>query len=159
MSVLIACAASVASTGRVTVPMLVSLTLGWMFVPLTQVLIGAALVASARSPRDGGNGALALLLRGHAPWSLFLLAASGAIAAAAVSGRGYDVYRVATFAAIVPLLLTLRVVHAFSMEVLRTTARGALVRALAHQGLTYLVAAAYLDRAVSLVPRIQGWLS
>ena len=159
VSVLIACTASVASTGRVTLPMIASLTIGWMFVPLTQVLIGAALVATARSPRDGGKGALALLLRGHAPWSLFLIAASGAIAAAAVFGRGYPVYRIATFGAIVPLLLTLRIVHAFSIEVLRTSARGAVVRAVAHQGLTYLVAAAYLDRAVSLVPRIQGWLS
>lgn len=156
---LIAAAAGTAATGRITLSMLLSLTLGWMFVPLTQVLIGAALVASARAPRDGGNGALALLLRGHAPWSLYLLAASVAIAASAVFGHGYDAYRIMTFAAIVPLLLTLRIVHAFSVEVLRTSARGALLRALAHQGVTWLVAAAYLDRAVSLLPRIQGWLS
>ena len=156
---LIACAGSVASTGRVTMSLVASLTVSWMFVPLTQLLIGAALVATAPAPRGRGNGALTLLLRGHAPWSLFLLAASGAIAAAAVFGRGYEAYRVMTFAAIVPLLLTLRIVHAFSLEVLQASPRGAIARAAGHQGLTWLVAAAYLDRAVSLVPRIQGWLS
>ena len=156
---LIACAGSAASTGRVTMSLVASLTISWMFVPLTQVLIGAALVATARAPRHRGHAALVLLLRGHAPWSLFLLVASAAIAAAAVFERGYDVYRVMTFAAIIPLLLTLRIVHAFSVEVLQASRRGAIARALGHQGLTWLVAAVYLDRAVSLVPRIQGWLS
>jgi hypothetical protein len=156
---LIACAASAASTGRVTMSLVASLTLSWMFVPLTQVLIGALLVAAAPAPRHRGGAALALLLRGHAPWSLFLLAASGAIAAAAIFGRGYDAYRVAVYVGIVPILLTLRIVHAFAIEVLGATPRRAAALALGHQALTWFVAALYLDRAVSLVPRIQGWLS
>lgn len=97
---------------------------------------------------------MALLLRGHAPWSLFLIAAGGVVALG-----GYPAYRVMTFAAIVPVLLTLRIVHAFAREVLGDGPRGAVVRALAHQAATWLVAAVYLDKAVGLLPRIQGWLS
>lgn len=154
VSLLIGCAASVAATNRITLPLAFSLSLAWMFVPLTQVLIAAIVVASARAPRIGGLRAVALLLRGHAPWSLFLLLAAGIVALG-----GYPAYRVMTFAAIVPVLLTLRVVHAFAREVLDDGARGAVVRALAHQALTWLVAAVYLDKAVGLLPRIQGWLS
>lgn len=153
-SLLIGCAASVASTNRITLSLAVGLSLSWMFVPLTQVLIAAVIVATARAPRMGGLRAVALLLRGHAPWSLFLLLAAGIVALG-----GYPAYRVMTVVAIVPMLLTLRIVHAFSREVLDAGARGAVVRAVAHQGLTWLVAAVYLDKAVGLTPRVQGWLS
>jgi hypothetical protein len=153
-SLLIGCAASVASTNRITLPLALGLAVSWMFVPLTQVLIAAIVVATARAPRIGGTRAIALLLRGHAPWSLFLVGASAIVAIG-----GYPAYRVMTFAAIVPLLLTLRIVHAFAREVLDDGARGAVARALAHQALTWFVAAVYLDKAVGLVPRIQGWLS
>lgn len=125
-----------------------------MFVPLTQVLVAALVVATARAPRVGGNRAVALLLRGHAPWSLFLI-----VAAAIVAVGGYPAYRVMTVAAVVPLLLTIRIVHAFSREVLGDGARVAMFRALAHQALTWFVAAVYLDKAVGLTPRILAWLS
>jgi hypothetical protein len=144
----------VASTNRITLPLAFGLALSWMFVPLTQVVIAALVVASARAPRIGRARALALLLRGHAPWSLFLIGAAGTVAIG-----GYPAYQVMTFAAIVPLLLTLRIVHAFSREVLGDGVRGAVVRTIAHQALTWLVAAVYLDKAVGLLPRIQGWLS
>lgn len=153
-SLLIGCAASVASTNRITLSLAVGLSLSWMFVPVTQVLVALLLVATARAPRVGGLPAVALLLRGHAPWSLFLLVSAGVVALG-----GYPAYRVMTFAAIVPLLLTLRVVHAFSREVLGDGARMAVARALAHQALTWLIAAVYLDKAVGLLPRIQGWLT
>lgn len=153
-SLLIGCAASVASTNRITLPLALGLSAGWMFVPLTQVLVALVIVAAARAPRIGGLRAVALLLRGHAAWSLFLIAASGVVALG-----GYPAYRVMTFAAIVPLLLTLRIVYGFSREVLDDGARGAMARALAHQALTWAVAALYLEKAVGLLPRIQGWLS
>lgn len=125
-----------------------------MFVPVTQVAIAAIVVAAARAPRIGGVRAVALLLRGHAPWSLFLIGAAGVVALG-----GYPAYRVMTFAAIVPLLLTVRIVHAFAREVLGDGPRAAILRTLFHQGVTWLIAAAYLNNAVGLLPRIQGWLS
>lgn len=154
ISLLVAAAASVSATGRVTLSLLVSLGISWMFLPLLHVLVAAALVASARAPRVAGNRAVALLLMGHAPWSIWVLSAAVLSAAFGFSG-----YRVALPLAILPLLLTFRIVHAFCLEVLRTSPRGAIVRTLAHQAVTWLVAVFYVEKAVGLVPRIYGWLS
>lgn len=154
LSLLIAAAGSVSATGRVTLSLLASLAVSWMFVPLLHVLVGAALVASARGTGVRGARALTLLLMGHAPWSIWVLGA-GVLGATC----GYAGYRAALLLALVPMLLTLRIVHAFCLEVLRTSSRGALARTIAHQAVTWLVALFYLEKAVGLVPRIHGWLS
>ena len=154
VSILTGAAMSVAATGRVTAGLLASLSLSWMFVPLLHVVTAAGLAASSPAPRARRTRAIALLLTGHAPWSLWVLGA-GALSAVC----GYPGYRVALVLAVVPFVLTIRIVHAFCLDVLQTSPRGALIRTLTHQTVTWLVAAVYLDRAVSLVPRIQGWLS
>ena len=154
VSLLIGASASVAATERITAGLLVSLSVSWMFVPLLHVLIAAGLVRTARHARVGGVRAIALLLEGHAPWSLWVL---GAAVLCAV--WGYTGYRAALLLAIVPIIFTIRIVYAFCLEVLQTSRRGAILRTLGHQAVTWLVAAIYLDRAVSLVPRVLGWLS
>lgn len=151
---LIAVAASAGATGRVTLSLLFSLAVCWMFVPVLHIATAAALVASASSPRVRGRSAVAALLMGHAPWSLWLLLASPMLLL-----RGFALYPLALLLAFVPIVLTVRIVHAFCLEILGTSSRGAILRTLAHQGVTWLIAAVYLDRAVSLIPRIQGWLS
>lgn len=153
-SVLIGAAASVAATGRITAGLLASLALSWIFVPVLHVVIAAGLVASSAGARGRRTRAVALLLMGHAPWSLWMLCA-----AAMVAAGGYGLYHAALWLALAPIALTVRTLHAFCLEVLGTSRRGALLRTLAHQAVTWLFAAVYLDRAVSLVPRIQGWLS
>lgn len=154
ISLLVAGAASVSATGRVTLSMLLSLGVSWMFLPLLHVLVAALLVTSAPRSATGGTRAVALLLMGHAPWSLWLLAG-----AAATSVFGYYAWHPMLALALVPIALTLRIVHAFCLEVLRTSARGAIVRALAHQAVTWLFAVFYVEKAVGLLPRIYGWLS
>lgn len=153
-SALIAVTAGVSATGRVTLTLLISLAVSWMFVPLLHVVIAAGLVASARAPRVGGRRAVALLLMGHAPWSLWVL--SAAVLSAVC---GYPGYRAAVLLALVPIALTFRIVHAFCLDVLRTSPRGALCRTLAHQAVTGVIAVVYLEKAVGLLPRIYGWLS
>lgn len=115
-----------------------------MFVPVLHVLIARA-VAGRR-----GDGLLAM----HAPWSLWLIAASMATGLA-----GYAAYFWMLLLALVPLAMTLRIVYLFCRRELGDAPRRALIRTLAHQAATWLVAAIYLDRAVGLVPRIVGWLS
>lgn len=154
ISLLVAGAASVSATGRVTVSMLVSLGLSWMFLPLLHVLVAAALVASAPRRSGGGTRAMALLLMGHAPWSLWILA--GAAMAAAF---GYYAWHPMLFVALVPIALTFRIVHAFCLEVLHTSPRGAIARTLLHQSVTGLAGVVYLEKTVGLVPRVYGWLS
>ncbi|HUF22647.1 MAG TPA: hypothetical protein VMN81_00865 [Vicinamibacterales bacterium] len=154
ISLLVAGAASVSATGRVTLSMLVSLGISWMFLPLLHVLAAAALVASAPRPAAGGNRAVALLLMGHAPWSIWIL-----LAAAMAAAFGYHAWHPMLFAALVPIALTFRIVHAFCLEVLRTSPRGAIACTLLHQSVTGLVGVVYLEKTVGLVPRIYGWLS
>ncbi|HUF23472.1 MAG TPA: hypothetical protein VMN81_05025 [Vicinamibacterales bacterium] len=151
LSLLIAACASVSATGRVTLALLASLSVSWMFVPVLHVLLAAALVLSAPARRVSGMRATSLLLMGHAPWSLWLVAA-----ALMTAGGGYALYHEALLLALVPIALTARLVHAFCLEVLGASARGALARVFAHQAATWGVAAIYLDRAVGLLPRLQG---
>jgi hypothetical protein len=154
MSLLIAAAASVSTTGRVTLSLLVSLSVSWMFVPLLHVLIAAVLVASVRAPRVRRPHAVALLMMGHAPWSLWLLMAAFMIAIG-----GYNGYRLTPLVAVPAVILTCRIVRAFCLEVLQTSARGAVLRTLAHQAVTWLIVTIYLEKAVGLLPRVYGWLS
>src|SRR5688500_16519313 len=97
VSFLIAAAASVAATGRITAGLLLSLSVSWMFVPLLHVVIGAGLVASSATARARRAGAIAWLLRGHAPWSLWILCAGVMIAMG-----GYRFYSVALWLALIP---------------------------------------------------------
>jgi len=144
LSVLTGAAAAYSATGRITLSLAASLAVTWMFVPILHVLIARALMR-----RHVG-----LFLIGHAPWSLWI------IAAAAMTGSfGYAAYWWMLLLAVVPIVLTLRIVYGFSVEVLRLAPRAALGRTLLHQAATWLVAAIYLDRAVGLMPRIQGLLS
>jgi len=144
LSVVTGCAAAYSATGRITLSLAASLAATWMFLPVLHVLLARALMRRR----------VGLFLMGHAPWSLWMLAA-----AAMTGSVGYAAYWWMLLLAIVPIALTLRIVHAFSIEVLQLGPRAALGRTLAHQAATWLVAAVYLDRAVSLMPRIQSVLS
>jgi hypothetical protein len=154
MGILIAAAAAASATGRVTLPLLASLFLSWLFIPLLHVAVACAVIASAPRRRHGIGPAVTLLLMGHAPWSLWLL-----LAPAMAMTFGFAAWHPMIVAALVPLALTCRILHAFCLEVLHTSPRGAIARTLAHQALTWLVALLYLEKAVGLVPRIHGWLS
>ncbi|MDQ3069174.1 MAG: hypothetical protein M3R55_05535 [Acidobacteriota bacterium] len=145
----LAVAGAVSATARVTVPLVVSLAASWMFVPVVHVLVGALIVRSAAAPRVPRSRALAMLLMGHAPWTLWLLTASMLTAIG-----GYALYPVAVALAFVPLVLTARIVQAFCLDVLGVTWRGALWRTAAHQGITWIIAAIYAEKAVGLLARL-----
>ena len=144
LSLLIGACASFSATGRITPRLILSLAVAWCWVPVVQVLV-ARLVAGRRAD---------ILLSAHAPWSLWLIAAS-----AATGLFGFGAYGWMVLAALVPIGLTLRIVYVFCREVLHLAPRAALARTAVHQGVTWLIAAIYLDRAVSLWPRIVGFLS
>ena len=95
-----------------------------------------------------------VLLAANAPWAIWMIVAS-----AATGTFGFAAYGVMVALALVPIALTLRIVYTFCRDVLGDAPRAAVKRTALHQGITWLVAAIYLDRAVSLWPRIVGWLS
>lgn len=142
LSLLTGACAAYSATGRITASQVLSLSITWAFLPLLHVLI-ARIVMGKR---------VALFLTGHAPWSLWL------IAAAAMTGTfGYAAYWWMLLLTVVPGILTLRIVFAFCVDVLGLARRAAIARTLVHQTITWAIALIYLDRAVSLIPRIQGF--
>lgn len=142
LSALTGACAAFAATGRITASQLLSLSITWAFLPILHVLIARIVMGKQ----------VGVFLAGHAPWSLWL------IAAAAMTGLfGYAAYWWMLLLSIVPGVLTLRIVFAFSVQVLGLARRAAIRRTLVHQSITWAIALIYLERAVSLIPRIQGF--
>lgn len=142
LSLLVGACAAYSATGRITASLILSLSIAWAFLPVLHVLIARIVMGKQ----------VALFLTGHAPWSLWL------IAAAAMTGSfGYAAYWWMLLLTVLPGLLTLRIVFAFCVDVLGLPRRAAIRRTIVHQTITWLIALIYLERAVSLIPRIQGF--
>ena len=145
---------AMSTTGRVTPSLLLSTTLCWSFVVVLQAVIATALIAAPARRTVGLPRALDLFFAGHAPWSLWMLAA----AAWAPSPIGRPVWPLLAAAA-VPLLLTPRIVKAFFQEVLEMDPRHAFARAAAQQAISWGAFVALFGTAVALTPRILEWFA
>ena len=143
---------AMAATGHVTPSLAVSTILCWSFVVVLQAAIGLGLIAGAAGRTVGIARGLDLYFAGHAPWSLFLLAA----AAWAPSPLGRPMMPV-LIAAIVPLILTPRIVSAFFREVLEMDPREAFARTVAQQVLTWVSFLILFGTAVAWMPRVLEW--
>jgi hypothetical protein len=141
------------ATGRVTPALLLSTTLSWSLVILLQAAIALPLIAGPARRTVGLARAFDLYFASHAPWSLWMLA----VAAWAPSPVGRPVTPVAV-AALVPLILTPRIVSAFFREVLELDPRHAMARTAVQQSVTWLMFVFLFGTAVQLVPRVIGWL-
>jgi hypothetical protein len=145
---------AIGATGHVTPGLLLSTTLCWSFVVVVQAVIALALIAGPARRTVGVARAVDLFFAGHAPWSLWLLAA----AAWAPSPVGRPLTPVLV-AAIVPLVLTPRIVSAFFREVLELDPRHAAARTAAHQVMTWGTFAVLAGTAVQIVPRLLAWFA
>lgn len=143
-----------AATGHVTPALVASTTLCWSFVVVLQAAIALGLMAGAARRTVGMARALDLYFAGHAPWSLWLLAA----AAWSPSPIGRPIAPL-LLAAIVPLLLTVRTTNAFCREVLELDPRHAFVRTVVQQAVTWGSLVILFGTAVALMPRILEWVS
>ena len=146
--------AAMGATGRVTPALLLSTTLCWSFVVVLQGAIALPLIAGPARRTVGLARAVDLFFAGHAPWSLWMLA----VVAWAPSPVGRPLWP-ALIAAMVPLILTPRIVFAFFQEVLELDPRHAGLRAAAQQALTWLTFVALYGTAVQLWPRVLEWLA
>jgi hypothetical protein len=147
-------AAAMGATGRVTPALLLSTVVCWSFVVVLQMVIALLLIAGPARRTVGIARALDLFFAGHAPWSLWMLA----VVAWAPSPVGRPLLP-ALLAALVPLVLTPRIVSAFFQEVLEMDPRDAMTRAAAHQALTWSTFVILYGTAVQLVPRVIEWLA
>ena len=133
--VVIATAVPIMAVQRITLDLLVFTALSFAFVVLIQLLIGTAIIASARSRPTTPARALDLWFAGHAPYSLSLLAVAGVFAA--LPYASLDAF---IALAVVPAAWTAAIVAAFSRHVLGTSRAGARWRAALHFFVTWAIA-------------------
>ncbi len=149
VAVVLGASIALASTRRVSPALVLSTTVAWSYIVVVQVAIALLLVTKAARRTVGTARALDLFFAGHAPWSLFVLAA----AAWAPSAGQRPLWPMAA-AVVAPLILTPRIVAAFFAEVLRFDRRGAMRMMIAQQLLTWtvFVAVNWIDSAFT--PRV-----
>jgi hypothetical protein len=143
-----------AATGHITPALVLSTTLCWSFVILLQAAIAMGLIAGAARRTVGIARAIDLYFAGHAPWSLWILAA----AAWAPSPIGRPLTPL-LIAAVVPLFLTVRITNAFFREVLELDPRHAVARTVAQQVMTWGSLVILFGTAVAWMPRVLEWVS
>ena len=147
VAVILGTATSVASTGRITVMLLLSGAACWSVVPLIQLCTGVLLVRG--SSRSIGR-ALERYFQTHAPWSLWLLGVAGMLVLLP-NPVLWIVPLTATF--VFPLALTVRKLYALCRGELGFSAAVARRRTLLHQAVTVGCLAAYGEYAGRLLVR------
>ena len=145
------CAIAIAGTGRVTAPLVTSLTLSWCWTVLWQLLAAAVIVRSAPVPLTLAQR-IDLLFAGHAPWSLWLLTMA---AWSRLFPQFTDLYAILV-TVVVPAAWTTLIVHGFCSGALGLPQRGAIRRTIAHQALIWGLAFFYVAWAVALWPRLSS---
>lgn len=120
----------------------------WSFVLVVQAVAAFAVILPG--PRRVGLArAFELFFRGHAPWTLWMLA----VGALAIIGRGgFGAITAVIVSGVVPAAWTAVIVAAFSRTVLGAGRAGARVRATVHLLLVWTFALAYIAWAAG------GWV-
>jgi hypothetical protein len=153
VALLVGCCVAMLGTRHVTPALVVSTTVCWSVLVAMQVLIALVVIAGPARRGVGVGRALDLFFAAHAPWSLWMLAL--------VAWHPTSVEKTLTpilAAAIVPLVLTIRSVHAFFREVLGLSLRAATARTAAHQALTWSLLLTAYGAAIAAIPRILQWV-
>jgi len=147
-------ATAMSGTGHVTPALLLSTTACWSIVVVIQAAIALTLVAAPARRTVGLARALDLYFAGHAPWSLWMLAA----AAWSPTALGRPTMPL-LLAAGVPLVMTARILPAYFREVLEMDPRHAFARAAAQQAITWVTFVVLFGTAVALPPRVLEWFA
>lgn len=132
-------AVAIIATGRVSLGLAITVAASWSFTLVLQLVAGAVLILSAPRlvtlPR-----AFELLVRGHAPWSLWMLAVS----AYAVVGNPHVSADTALLTGVAPSVWTMGILSAYGRAVLVTSPWGAWCRAVLHQAAVWAFAIGYV---------------
>jgi hypothetical protein len=145
---------AIAGTGHVTPLLVLSATVCWSLAIAIQAAIAIALIAGPARRTVGLPRAFDLFFASHVPWSLWFLT----VAAWAPSPLGRPLLPVLVVA-VVPLILTPRMIAAFFREVLEMDPREARARTAVHQAVTWLAFIALAGWAIALPPRVVEWLA
>jgi hypothetical protein len=149
-ALVIGTAAAVLGTGRVTVPLLLSTTVVWAWVPVVQLFTGLLLVRGAGGRRAE---ALAAYFATGVYWSVWILAFSAVMV---LAPRPFSIFYMAVATVVAPIALTAQALARLRRERFGDTRAAAWRRVLAHQALTHAVLVLYIGWAIALWPRIAG---
>jgi hypothetical protein len=142
---------SFASTGHLTFGLLLSGFVCWSFVPILQVATAAAIMRSPASSSLSLARRLDLWFMGHAPWSLWIVAATFTIGTAPTGWR-VDFFLIAT--SLISIAWTAVIAVAFCRVVLGDSRVTAIARTALHQAITWTILFLYIGWAVALWPRL-----
>jgi hypothetical protein len=154
-ALLIGAGTAVSSTGHLTLGLLISGVICWSFVPILQVMTAAAIMRPRGSQPIPLGRRLDLWFMGHAPWSVWIVAATCLLANAPGTWR-VEWPLIAT--AIIPIVWTSIIAAAFCRVVLGDPPGVARARVALHQGITWTIAVIYVAYAVALWPRVVAFL-
>lgn len=156
VAVSVGTAASISSTGHVSVGQVLSLTACWMFVVAIQVVAALAVIPADSRRALGTPRTIDLFFSGHAAWTLWLLACAGW--AMAVPADLRDVRWMQASIAI-PTIWNAVIVFAFFRAALNLPRRAAAWRTIAHQAITLGSFLVIFGSAIAIWPRLIGMLS
>ena len=143
------------ATGQLTLGLLASGFLCWSFVPLLQVATAAAIMRPPALRRLPFQRRMDLWFMGHAPWSLWILAATFAMGLAPATVR---IEWPIIASAAIPIAWTSVIAAAFCRVVLGDSRNVAIARTALHQAVTWTIAVVYIAYAVALWPRVVAFL-
>lgn len=149
VALVIGTSVTVAATERLTLSLVLSGSLGWVFVPLLQLLTGLLLV---RGLPGGRMRQLERYFATHWPWSIWILVFNAAVLLLPMRLTGLWL----TATAVVPMLWTVWLLMEFCRQDLALDSRMARRRVLLHQSVTYVLVVGYVSVAVALWPRLAG---
>ena len=149
VAVVLGTSAALSATRHATPPLVMTTTLLLSIAVVAQVLIALAVIPGAQARAAGRARALDLFFASHAPWSLWLLM-SAVWVPSPLGLPGWPLHA----AAIVPVVLTPRIIDAYFREVHGFDRRRAAIRTLVHQAVTWGLFAAVFGAAVAVWPRI-----
>jgi hypothetical protein len=153
-AVVLGASLAISATGHVTPALVLRTTLGWSFVIVLQIAIALSLIARPARGTVGVARALDLFFASHAPWSFWMLA----VAAWAPSPVGRPLTPLLLLA-LVPMVLTPRMIAAFFREVIGLDPRRARVRTAIQQAITWSVFVLLYGTAVAMTPRLFQWFA
>jgi hypothetical protein len=146
---------SICSTGRVTWSLVLGGTICWSFAPAVQAVVASVVLSTSRRPPATLAKQIDWFFIGQGPWALWLLTVGAWSAAVPITRQSQ--WPILT-SAVIPAAWSALIVFKFFRTAFQYSRGEAVSRTWCHQGLIWLVIAAYITVMNQLWPRLVGLL-
>jgi hypothetical protein len=151
ISLVLGTSVALAATASVDIPLVLSAALSWSVAPIVQMVGATLLVLSVRDRPVTVTRGIDLMLKGHVPWSLWLLAMGACLAL----GAGRDTFwPLAGVALIAVMIWRAFLVYCFLHDGLGCTRLASASRTALHQLAMWTVLVAFIAWAIGLPARV-----